>query len=164
MSKKLLPAGKLKNLNDLVVGASVLSADGLVGYVVSTSKPCTDGIGGDIVEIQADVKFPKSKFSFLTYRYDGRSTHNAKDDIVRVCRPENSKVKGIKVWSDQPLTPVLIEAGNSLGMLCKLYIDTEKNGKHWNGTVKPAELNGIYGTCKLGKSGILSVKVWEGEK
>jgi len=164
MSKKLLPAGKLKNLNDLVVGASVLSSDGLVGYVTSTSKPCTDGIGGDIVEIQADVKFPQARMSFLTYRHDGRSTHSAEDDIVRVCRPENSKVKGIKVWSDQPLTPTLIEAGNSLGMTCKLYIDTEKNGKLWSGTTKPAERNGIYGTCKLGKSGILSVKVWEDEQ
>lgn len=164
MSKKLLPAGKLKNLNDLVVGASVLGADGQVGYVIKTDKPMTNGICGDVVRIQADIKYPRCKTTYHTYRYDGRSEYFAEDDIVRVCRPENSKVKGIKVWSDRPLTPALIEAGNSLGMLCKLYIDTEKNGKHWNGTVKPAELNGIYGTCKLGKSGILSVKVWEDDK
>ena len=33
MKEKLLPAGKLKNLNDLVIGTSVLIANGSVGYV-----------------------------------------------------------------------------------------------------------------------------------
>jgi len=158
---KLLPAGKLKNLNDLVVGASVLKADGMVGFIYRTDKKVTrGGIGGDICEIQADVKYPLSGTSYHTYRHDGRSIHDAGSDIVKVCRPELSKVKAIKVWSNQPLDPDLIEAGNRLGLVCKLYIDTEKKGKNWTGNTKPSEINGFAGTCKLGKSGILSVKVW----
>lgn len=157
---KLLAAGKLKNLNDLVVGASVLKADGLVGFICRTDKSVMGHPGGDIVQIQADIKYPLSGTSYHTYRHDGRSIHDAGSDIVKVCRPENTKVKAIKVWSNQPLEPELLEAGNNLGLVCKLYIDTEKKGKNWNGNEKPSELNGFAGTCKLGKSGILSVKVW----
>lgn len=157
---KLLPAGKLKNLNDLVVGASVLTANGLVGYVSSIDKKLTWAGSDDICGIQADVKYPKHGTSYHSYRHDGRSTHDAEHDIVRVCLPENSKVKAIKVWSNQCLDPELLDAGNSLGLICKLYIDTEKKGKKWTGNTKPTEINGIAGTCKLGKSGILSVKIW----
>lgn len=157
---KLLPAGKLKNLNDFVVGASVLTASGLVGYISRVDKKCTIGGTDDICSIQADVRYPLHGSSFHSYRHDGRSTYDAEHDIVRVCNPENSKVKAIKVWSDQPLTPELLEAGNSLGLIFKLYIDTEKKGKGFTATKKPSEYKGFAGTCRLGKSGIVSVKIW----
>lgn len=161
---KLLPAGKLKNLNDLVVGASVLTASGLVGYIYRTDKEVTSGPKGNICQIQADIKYPTHGTSYHSYRHDGRSVHDAEHDIVKVCLPQDSKVKAIKVWSDQSLDPELIEVGNSLGLICKLYIDTEKKGKVWKGNTKPSELKGFAGTCKLGKSGIISVKVWRIEK
>lgn len=161
---KLLPAGKLKNLNDFTVGASVLTASGLVGYIYRTDKKTTWAGVNDVCGIQADVKYPMHGTSYHSYRHDGRSVHDAEHDIVKVCLPENSKVKAIKVWSSQPLDPELIETGNSLGLICKLYIDTEKKGKDWKGNTKPSELNGFAGTCKLGKSGILSVKIWRTEQ
>lgn len=157
---KLLNAGKLNDLNDFIIGSSVLSADGLVGFICGTGKPVINHPSGDICQIQADIRYPLAGNTYHTYRHDGRSNHNAHKDIVRVCRADKSKVKSIKVWSDQPLDPELIDVGNELGLICKLYIDTEKNGKSWTGNKKPSELNGFLGICRLGRSGILSVKVW----
>lgn len=160
MKTKLIPAGKLKNLNDFVVGASVLTSGNLVGYIYKTSKTVTRGLGGEVCEIQADIKYPMHGSSYHTYRHDGRSQYDAKSDIVNVCNPINSKVKAIKVWSNQNLDPELIEKGNEIGLVYKLYIDTEKKGKNWTGNKTPRDLDGIGYKCQLGKSGILSVKVW----
>lgn len=157
---KLLPAGKLKNLNDFVVGASVLTASGLVGYISRTNKKCTMAGTDEVCKIQADIKYPSHGTSYHSYRHDGRSTYDAEHDIVRVCRPEDSKVKAIKVWSKETLDFEMLEAANNLAMICKLYIDTDKAGKNWKGNTKPSIHKGFAGVCKLGKSGILSVKIW----
>lgn len=163
---KLLNAGKLKNLNDLVVGASVLIANGNVGFVTSITDVVhinfdhEKGIG-DIGEARLWIDIPQGGFMSMKHRRDGRSHHDAEYDIVSVCRPENTKVKGIKVWSHQTLTPELIKAGNDFGLVCRLYIDTERNGRSWVGNKKPAVLGEVRGTCKLGKSGVVSVKVWK---
>ena len=159
MTKKLTPAGKLKNLNDLVVGTSVLLSNGNVGHVTSVTDVVTFN-HGDIAEARLWIDLPQAGSMMHTHRRDGRSHHDAYGDIVSICRPEDTRVKAIKVWSNQTLDVELLKAGNDLGLVCKMYIDTNKNGKAWTGNTKPTELNGIKGICKLGKSGVLSVKVW----
>ena len=159
MNKKLLPAGKLKNLNDLVIGTSVLLANGNVGHVTSITDVMTFN-QGDIAEARLWIDLPQAGSMMHTHRRDGRSHHDAYGDIVSICRPEDTKVKSIKVWSNQPLDVELLKVGNELGLTCKLFIDTNKKGKYWTGNTKPTELNGVKGLCKLGKSGLLSVKVW----
>ena len=161
----MLPAGKLKNLNDLVIGTSVLIANGSVGYVRNVTDVINfnfdhEKMTGDIAEARLWINLPQSGSMMHTHRRDGRSHHDAEHDIVSICRPEDSKVKSIKVWSNQALDIELLNTGNELGLICKLYIDTNKKGKDWKGNTKPTELNGIKGICKLGKSGQLSVKVW----
>ena len=159
MTKKLIPAGKLKNLNDLVVGTSVLLSNGNVGHVTSITDVVTFN-HGDIAEARLWIDLPQAGSMMHTHRRDGRSHHDAYGDIVSICRPEDTKVKAIKVWSNQPLDVELLKAGNELGLTCKLFIDTNKKGNNWKGNTKPTELNGIKGICKFGKSGMLSVKVW----
>lgn len=159
MTKKLLPAGKLKNLNDLVIGTSVLVANGNLGYVRDVTDIITFN-GGDISAARLWIDLPQAGSMMHTHRRDGRSHHDAYGDIVSICRPEDTKVKSIKVWGNQPLDVDLLKAGNELGLVCKLIIDTNKNGKDWKGNSTPTELNGVKGLCKFGKSGLLSVKVW----
>ena len=165
MKEKLLPAGKLKNLNDLVIGTSVLIAYGTVGYVTNVTDVVKfnfdhETMTGDIAEARLWINLAQAGSMMHTHRRDGRSHHDAEHDIVSICRSEDTKVKSIKVWSNQPLDVDLLNSGNELGLVCKLYIDTNKKGKDWKGHTKPAELNGVKGICKLGKSGLLSVKVW----
>ena len=159
MKTKLIPAGKLKNLNDCKVGASVLIANGEVGTITDVTDVKTFN-DGEIGQARLWINLPMRGSMMHVHRRDGRSHNDAEHDIVKVCLPENSKVKTIKIWSDQPLTTDLIEKGNELAVLAKCIIDTEKNGKNWTGMKKPLQHMEYGYIVKLGKSGLLSVKIW----
>jgi len=157
-AKKLLPAGKLKNLNDCVVGAAVKIADGSVGMIYSVTDICHFNFDhkemkGDIHSARLWIDLPLGGSMMHEHRVDGRSKHDAEHDIVSVCRPEHSKVLGYKVWGDLSDRKA-IEKANKISMLIKLRSDT--------GCKTPRKTNVIDGfkfTHSLGKSGIVSVKI-----
>ena len=157
---KLINAGKLKNLNDCKVGTSVLIANGEVGTITDVTDVVTFN-EGDIAEARLWIDLPMRGSLMHKHRRDGRSHNDAEHDIARVSKPEDSKVKAIKVWSNQPLTKELIDKGNELAIVAKIAIDTEKHGKNWAGMKKPLQYKGFGYIVRLGKSGILSVKIWK---
>lgn len=164
---KKLTSGKLKNLNDLVIGASVLKVNGNVGFVrdISDEKFMNfnhETCKGDIASVRATIDYPcGGGQSYYTYRVDGRTTCSPDADIVCVVRPEDSRVKSIKVYSDQVLTMEMIKFGNKIAELFKLYVDTGIKGSEWIKTSKPIDKDGFMANCKLTKSGLVSVKVWK---
>ena len=160
--EKLIKAGKLKNLNDCKIGSSVLIADGSVGIITDVTDVCTFN-DGDIGEARLWIELPMKGSMMHKHRSDGRSHYDAEHDIVSVIKPEDSKVTAIKVWSNQPLTKELLTKGNELALIAKVTIDTEKNGKGWLGMKKPTTQKGFGYIVKLGKSGVLSVKIWKEE-
>jgi hypothetical protein len=154
---KLKPAGKLKNLNDFVVGAAVLISDGKVGYITDVSEIVTSGICGDVVECKADINYPNCGNSYHKYRRDGRSHYDAEHDIVSICRPEYSKIKSIRVWSDGPITKFMMDFGYDVADQYKLRIDTgEKRFK-----TRVIESEGYSAQARFTKTGVISVKVWK---
>lgn len=161
MANKLLEAGGLENLDYLQEGCSVLHANGMVGYVDSVMESST-AIDGSVGRARLSITYPcGGGQSYHSYRHDGRSREEAGYDIVRYIESWQSKVKSIKVWSSESLCHKAIKVGNEIGILAKLYIDTEKDKR--TKQVKPGERNGFKFTWQFTKKGEISVKVWSEE-
>lgn len=157
-----MEAGKLENLNHLTEGCSVLHVNGKVGYVDSVMESAT-GMDGSVGRARLSIIYPcGGGGSYHTYRHDGRSREEAGYDIVRFIEPWESKVKSIRVWSNESLCHKSIKVGNEIGMLAKLYIDTQKDKR--TKSTKPQERNGFNFTWQLTKKGEISVKVWKVEE
>lgn len=153
-----MEAGKLENLTYLTKGSSVIHVNGKVGYVQSVHDKST-GLNGEVGQARLSIHYPcDGGTSFHTYRHDGRSREEAGYDIVRFIEPWQSKVKSVSVWSDQLLCFDSISTGNEIGMLAKLYIDTEKDKR--TKQAKPGSRNGFKFTWQLTKKGEVRVKVW----
>lgn len=151
-------AGKLKNLTYLTKGCSVLHVNGKVGYVESISDKLT-GLDGEVSQARLTIHYPcGGGTSFHSYRHDGRSREEAEYDIVRFIEPWESKVKSVSVWSGETLTFDAIAFGNKIGLLAKLYIDTEKDKR--TKQVKPGSKDGFKFTWQLTSKGEVRVKVW----
>lgn len=151
-------AGKLDNLTYLTKGCSVLHVNGKVGYVDSVMEKST-GLDGEIGRARLSITYPcGGGSSFHTYRHDGRSREEAGYDIVRYIEPWESKVKSISVWSDETLCFDSLKVGSEIGLLAKLYIDTEKDKR--TKQVKPGKTKGFFFTWQITNKGDLRVKIW----
>lgn len=152
-------AGKLEGLTHLIKGCSVLHVNGKVGYVDQVMENVS-GINGEIFRSRLAIIYPcGGGTSYHSYRHDGRSREESGYDIVRYIESWESKVKSISVWSDETLCFESIAAGNEIGLLAKLYIDTEKDKRIKQ--VKPGERKDFNFTWKLTKKGDLRVKIWK---
>lgn len=151
-------AGKLKNLNDLVVGAAVLNADSSYGYVTNISDTVTSFIpphDGDIVQCRATIVLPQKGSTYHSYRHDGRSREDANNDIVRIVTPDNFKVKSVKVWSNRPISQNELSKANKAAEMAK--VAAELGSKKLNGNIWTIE--DIEVKVTLTKTFTLSIKV-----
>lgn len=147
-------AGKLENLNDLVIGAAVLCENKKYGTVDSISDIVTD-TDGNIMRARITIHYPCAGFSFHSYRHDGRSREEAGYDITMVVKPDEFKVKEVKIFSDRPITIKEMEKANKALLMCKVAAEigsTAINRREF-------DIDGIKIKLFLSKNFKLSLKV-----
>jgi hypothetical protein len=115
----MLKAGELENLNDMIVGACVLCSDSRYGYITEISDRVTD-MNKNVCRCRATISYPGVGISFHSYRHDGRSRHDSGHDIVKIVKPDDFKIKSIKIISCKQITIEDMSIANDLSIMVKI--------------------------------------------